>query len=150
MTHCGFLALVSGKPASHCCFMRCTVSGKLLLIAASWNLLFLDICFFRLLVWWLWLLGTHFWKASFLLYIGHGFLESCFSSQLLGTCCFWNVSFWSRWLSRNKCQEATVSCRTNNLGSPRTVIENMGINGWHVFRWNKLLHTKHTCATLFT
>ena len=41
MTYCGFLALISGKPASHC-FVRHAVSGKLLLIAPSWNMLFLD------------------------------------------------------------------------------------------------------------
>ena len=100
------------KLSCHCCFIRCAVSGKLLLIMASWMCcLWTVFGFLQVVVWWLWLLGTRCWKASFLLYTNCKtryflescfssrllraccFLESCFSSQLLGTCCFWNVSF---------------------------------------------------------
>ena len=39
--HCDLLTLVSGKPASHC-FIVHAVTGKLLLIAASQDMLFLE------------------------------------------------------------------------------------------------------------
>ena len=40
MIHCGLLALVSGKLASRCFIGH--ITGKLLLIAASWDMLFLE------------------------------------------------------------------------------------------------------------